>query len=135
MKIRVDKNFVSAFDEKSGKYMRTGILRGKKDTGVDPFMASFPELLDVGIMGHCIHGRTGLCVKAGIECYQDGLHRMEPNMSLEDFKSIVDQCRGRTFQIALGGCGTRTSTSISRRYCVSAVRRVLSLILRPPGSA
>lgn len=26
-------------------------------------------------------------------------------MSLEDFKSIVDQCRGRTFQIALGGCG------------------------------
>lgn len=105
MKIRVDKNFVSAFDEKSGKYIRTGILRGKKDTGVDPFMASFPELLDVGIMGHCIHGRTGLCVKAGIECYQDGLHRMEPNMSLEDFESIVDQCRGRTFQIALGGCG------------------------------
>ena len=41
MKIRVDKNFVSAFDEKSGKYMRTGILRGKKDTGVDPFMGFF----------------------------------------------------------------------------------------------
>ena len=25
-------------------------------------MSSFPELLDVGIMGHCAHGRSGLCV-------------------------------------------------------------------------
>ncbi len=105
MKIRADKDFVSVFDEVSGRYMRTGIIRDRKDTGIDPFMASFPELLDVGIMGHCVHGQSGLCMKAGIECYQDGLHRMEPNMRLEDFESIVRQCRGNTYQIALGGCG------------------------------
>ena len=105
MKIRAEEDFISIFDETSGRYMRTGLLREGKDTGIDPFMASFPELLDVGIMGHCVHGQTGLCVKAGIECYQDGLHRREPNMRLEDFRSIVNQCRGETYQIALGGCG------------------------------
>ena len=68
-------------------------------------MASFPELLDVGIMGHCVHGKSGLCVKAGVECYQDGLHAAAPNMTLEDFREIVRQCRGKTYQIALGGCG------------------------------
>ena len=105
MKIRAEEDFISIFDETSGRYMRTGLLREGKDTGIDPFMASFPELLDVGIMGHCVHGQTGLCVKAGIECYHDGLHRREPNMRLEDFRSIVNQCRGETYQIALGGCG------------------------------
>lgn len=29
-------------------------------------MASFPELLDVGIMGNCRHGQSGLCIKAGV---------------------------------------------------------------------
>lgn len=68
-------------------------------------MAIFPELLDVGIMGHCIHGKIGLCQKAGIGCYQDGLHSNNPNMTLEDFKKIAEQCKGKTFQFALGGCG------------------------------
>ena len=105
--MRVIKNcdFISAFDPKTGRYIRTGIIRDGKDTGEDPFMAPFPELLDVGIMGHCIHGKTGLCVQAGIQCYQDGLHSTKPNMSLEDFRSIAEQCTKRTFQFALGGCG------------------------------
>ena len=104
-KIKKDKNFISCFNQETGFYFRTGILENGKDTGVDPFMASFPELLDVGIMGHCIHGKTGLCQKAGIGCYQDGLHSNNPNMSLEDFKKIAEQCKGKTFQFALGGCG------------------------------
>ena len=50
-------HFKSAFDTKTGAYVRTGILdENGKDTGIDPFMASFPHLIDVGIMGHCIHG-------------------------------------------------------------------------------
>jgi hypothetical protein len=50
------------FNPKSGAYVRTGIINQYgQDTGVDPFMASFPHLIDVGIMGHCIHGKTG-CV-------------------------------------------------------------------------
>lgn len=104
-KIKKDKNFISCFNQETGFYFRTGILENGKDTGVDPFMVSFPELLDVGIMGHCIHGKTGLCQKAGIGCYQDGLHSNNPNMSLEDFKKIAEQCKGKTFQFALGGCG------------------------------
>lgn len=104
-KIKKDKNFISCFNQETGFYFRTGILENGKDTGVDPFMASFPELLDVGIMGHCIHGKTGLCQKAGIGCYQDGLHSNNLNMSIEDFKKIAKQCKGKTFQFALGGCG------------------------------
>ncbi len=99
-------HFVSMFNPKTGAYVRTGILNEQgRDTGVDPFMASFPHLIDVGIMGHCIHGKTGLCVKAGIGCYQSGLTVDEPNMSPEDFSSIAEQCRGRVNQFALGGRG------------------------------
>src|SRR5699024_3770043 len=91
--------------EKNGKYMRTRLLRGKKDTGVDPLMTSLRELLDVGIMRHCIHGRTGLCMKAGIERCQDGPHRMQPTTSLAGYESMVDESSCRTVQKALGGCG------------------------------
>ena len=59
--------FNSAFDTETGAYVRTGVLdENGKDTGKDPFMASYPHLIDVGIMGYCIHGKTGLCAKAGI---------------------------------------------------------------------
>lgn len=105
MRIRKDKDFISIFDEATGQYIRSGTFQDGKETAQDPFMASFPELLDVGVMGHCIHGKSGLCLKAGVECYQDGLHAGAPNMALEDFREIVRQCRGNTYQIALGGCG------------------------------
>lgn len=99
-------NFKSAFDTKTGAYFRTGILDEKGyDTGIDPFMASFPHLIDVGIMGHCIHGKTGLCAKAGVQCYQNGLHVEEPNMSFDDFSIIIEQCKGKVNQFALGGRG------------------------------
>lgn len=105
MKMRKEKDFISFFDEATGQYVRTGIIKNGKDTGRDPFMTSFPELLDIGIMGHCAHGKKGLCVQAGVECYQDGLHRNDANMSVDDFASIARQCSGRTYQFALGGCG------------------------------
>ena len=98
--------FKTAFDTKTGMYVRTGILdENGKDTGVDPFMASYPHLIDVGIMGHCIHGKTGLCAKAGIGCYQSGMLVGKPNMSVEDFRWIASQSRGRCNQFALGGRG------------------------------
>ena len=99
-------HFKFAFDTETGAYVRTGVLdENGKDTGVDPFMASYPHLIDVGIMGHCIHGKTGLCAKAGIGCYQSGMIVEQPNMSVEDFKSIAEQSKGRCNQIALGGRG------------------------------
>ena len=105
MRVRREKDFLSFFDERTGRYFRTGVIRDGKDTGEDPFMTSFPELLDVGIMGHCRHGRMGLCQSAGVECYQDGPHSDAPNMSLADFRELARQCAGRTFQFALGGRG------------------------------
>lgn len=105
MKIRREKDFLTIFDEKTGQYLRTGIIKEGKDTGEEPFMSSFPELLDVGIMGHCKHGKSRLCIAAGVECYQDGLHTDLPNMKLQDFKELVNQCKGKTYQFALGGCG------------------------------
>ena len=98
---KVDKinKYVSMFNPNTGFYMRSGVIENGVDTGVDPFMASFPELLDIGIMGHCIHGASGLCVKSGVQCYQNGLEIKNPNMSFENFKRIVEECKGKTFQI------------------------------------
>lgn len=56
-------------------------------------------------MGHCLYGAEGFCLKAGIQCYQNGLGKSEPNMSFNEYKTIVDQCKGRLFQFALGGRG------------------------------
>ena len=99
-------SFRTAFDTVTGVYLRTGVLdENGTDTGVDPFMASYPHLIDVGIMGHCIHGKTGLCVQAGIECYQSGLTVQRPNMSVDDFRTIAQQSKGRCNQFALGGRG------------------------------
>ena len=91
--------YSTLFNTKTGSY-----LRGF-DVDFEPFMAEFPHLIDVGVMGHCEHGRSGLCMKAGVRCYQDGLHVNKPNMLLEDYKRIVDECKGRLFQVALGGAG------------------------------
>lgn len=112
MKTYQDKEnkFIEMFNPNSGAYIRTGILeqneQGKGfDTGVDPFMRDFPAIIDIGIMANCEHGKSGLCLKSGTQCYQDGLNIDKPNMLVEDFKSIIEQCKGKTFQVALGGRG------------------------------
>ena len=81
--------------------MRTGILdEHGKDTGVDPFMSSFPELIDVGIMQTCV------CAKqCNVDCYQKAIDRTGENMSVENFKRILEECKGKCFQFALGGAG------------------------------
>ena len=92
-------NFTSVFNDRTGEYLR-GI-----DRDDDPFMAEYPHLIDVGVMGGCEHGRSGLCMKAGIKCYQNGLKQIEPNMTLDNFKKIIDWSKGRMFEAALGGRG------------------------------
>lgn len=103
MKIKVDKKnrFVSMFNPKTGFYVRSGIMdENGKDTGVDPFMSSFPELLDIGIMQTCV------CAKrCNVDCYQKAIDRTGNNMSIEDYESIMKQSTGKLFQCALGGAG------------------------------
>ena len=55
-------------------------------------MRSFPELIDIGIMGACNAGKSGLCRNAGVDCYQLGMLSHETNMSLDDYCSIIAQC-------------------------------------------
>lgn len=90
-------NFFEIFNEENGTLIRSDV------NGVDPVMRSFPELLDVGIMGHCDSGNY--CRMAGVDCYQRGLAVHAPHMSYENFVKIVKQAAGKTFQIALGGAG------------------------------
>jgi len=98
--------YVSVFDPETGFSIRSNVYdREGNDTGIDPFRASFPELLDIGVMGHCAHGQSGLCRRSGVECYQEGPVVAESNMPLDRFKKIIDECSGRTFQVALGGRG------------------------------
>ena len=99
-------HFKYGFDTETGAYVRTGILdESGTDTGEDPFMGSFPHLIPLGVLGPCIHGKTGLCAKAGIGCYQSGMFVEQPNMAVENFKWIAEQCKGKCNQLALGGRG------------------------------
>ena len=90
-------NFFEIFNEENGTLFRSDV------DGVDPVMRSFPELFDVGIMGHCDSGEY--CRRAGIDCYQKGVTVCDPHMSYENLLEIVKQATGKTFQIALGGAG------------------------------
>ena len=78
------------FDTSTGLEIMRGV-NGKPD----PFKLQLPSLLDIGIMGHC----ENKCPF----CYQG--HEDQPNMALEDFKTIIDQVKHHTNQVALGGRG------------------------------
>lgn len=97
--------FKTLFDSQKGLYVRSGIYENGVETSRNPFRATFPHLIDVGIMGHCTHGISGLCEAAGIGCYQDGKNVIQSNMSLSDFQILTKQCRNRVHQFALGGRG------------------------------
>lgn len=99
----VDKpyRFISKFDTTTGFYLRSNTFdKVGLMTNDEPFMASFPELLDIGIMGRCKNAH-----RCKIGCYQ-GQRSKGKNMKFEDYKTIIDQCTGKTFQVALGGAGS-----------------------------
>jgi radical SAM protein with 4Fe4S-binding SPASM domain len=108
MKKRWDSQYHYAvfFDPKTGKGARSNVYTElMEDTGKDPYRSSFPELLDIGIMGFCDHGNSGLCLSSGVQCYQKGGEIQEAHMTYETFKKIIDQAQHKTFQVALGGRG------------------------------
>lgn len=88
-------NYKTIFNTKTGSYIRMS----------DELYADYPHLIDIGCMGSCSHGRSGLCMKSGIKCYQNGLHTHEPDMTLEDFKRIIDEIKRKVLEVALGGRG------------------------------
>lgn len=80
--------------------MRSGIIENGKDTGIDPFMRSFPSLIDIGIMEMCV-----CASKCNVDCYQKACDRTGNNMSLEDYTRIMEESKDKVFQVALGGAG------------------------------
>lgn len=92
--------YISTFNTETGFYARTGIIENGVDTGVDPFMSSFPELIDVGVMETCV------CAKyCNVDCYQKAIERKGKNMSVENFEKIMKESSGKIFQCAMGGAG------------------------------
>ncbi len=98
-------NFIEFFNQENGTLMRTNIIKNGVETAEEPNMRSFPELIDIGIMGTCHAGLSGICAKAGIDCYQNATSRQRNNMPVEKYEAIISQCRNKSFQVALGGAG------------------------------
>lgn len=89
------------FDPRTGMKVRTGILDSKgRETGEEPFQAQYPELIDIGVMETCRCSK--LCK---LDCYQQAINRTGENMRVSDFRWLIEQSRGKTFQVALGGAG------------------------------
>jgi len=95
--------FFELFDEKTGFLLRSNVMENNRETSTQPQARSFPELIDIGIMGYC-HCVKKPCKESGVDCYQNA-NRQKPNMGLSDYIWLVNQCKGATFQVALGGAG------------------------------
>ena len=95
-------NFIEYFNPDNGFLIRSDILDKR---GENPQQRSYPELLDIGIMGQCHIAKLEICKKAGIDCYQQASLRNSSNMSIKNYEKILTQSKGKTFQIALGGAG------------------------------
>lgn len=78
------------FNTKSGFEVLNGI-----NGNPDPFVTDMPTLMDIGVMGHC----NNKC----FFCYQGD--KQEPNMSLDNFKYLIDNTKHHVSQVALGGRG------------------------------
>lgn len=94
-------NFFELFNETNGFLFRSNIDKIEEN----PIQRSFPELLDIGIMGSCKSCQKGFCKDFGVDCYQKAQESQKSNMSFNSYKSIIDQCTGKVFQVALGGAG------------------------------
>ena len=78
------------FNTKTGQEISSGI-NGYND----PFVLNYPSLIDIGIMGHCENNCK--------ICYQGNTDK--PNMTLDNFKKIIDESKEHITQVALGGKG------------------------------
>ncbi len=103
--INKSERFVELFNDKTGTMIRSSVIKGEVDTGINPFSRDFPSLIDIGIMGHCKHGLSGKCLLSGTQCYQSGSVKQKPNMPFEDYLKIMKEAEGKVWEVALGGCG------------------------------
>lgn len=98
--------YYTTFDDVTGEYFRSNVIGPEGEmTDREPFMGDFPHLIDVGIMGSCQHGLSGCCEATGVFCYQQGNKVHNENMSIDDYRILLEECSGKVHQFALGGRG------------------------------
>lgn len=88
-KVVTDK-YAIIFNPATGMEITSGI-NGYKD----PVILDAPSLLDIGIMGTC-NNRCEFCYQGDVQ---------QPNMTIDDYKSIIIQVKDCVMQVALGGRG------------------------------
>ena len=98
-------SFEELFNENTGFLLRSNVIIDGTESDMRVTKRSFPELIDIGIMGHCLAARDGLCQRAGVDCYQNATKNSNSNMTLQEYIHLINQCKGKTFQVALGGAG------------------------------
>jgi len=87
--VKTDK-YVIAFNPQTGVEIVSGT-----EGNLDPFILEFPNLMDIGVMGNCPN-------KCHF-CYQG--QKEQPNMKIEDYKTLMDEASNFVMQVALGGRG------------------------------
>lgn len=98
-------HFYEIFNPETGALLRSDVIENGQESSIPAPMRSFPELIDVGVMGHCHAAKYGLCKDFGVDCYQMGSSRIRSNLPLAKYKLLLEQCKGRVYQIVLGGSG------------------------------
>jgi len=90
LKIVNNGEYEIRFNQKTGAMLLQGV-----NGHPDPKKLKYPLLMDIGIMGHC-HNQCHFCYQGRIN---------QPNMTLDNFKRIIDEVRDDVMQVALGGRG------------------------------
>lgn len=70
-------------------------------TNIEPFMRSMPSLIDFGAVGEKCHAAS-ICKEM---CYQGRGSSYGKNVSIKDYKKVIDEIKGHTFSVAVGGSG------------------------------
>lgn len=94
-------HFKSRFYPETGLYKRSGVFdEDGFDVGEDSFQASWPTLVDFGVVNRC--PAASRCV---VDCYQKACESHGKNVSLTDVEMILKQITHKVTSAALGGKG------------------------------
>ena len=116
VKIDAENMGIGVFDPETGRHIRTSLLKVPSVVELhevvsnlwyntsgnmvnimdDPFSFSYPDLADIGIMGRCEHNDCKFCYAK---------NNYGKNMSVEDYKVLMDLLGEHLNEVALGGYG------------------------------
>src|SRR5574340_261312 len=86
----ITKDYIILFNKKTGVEVMSGI-----NGAPDPFVLEMPSMIDIGIMGRCFN-KCQMCYQGSKE---------QDNMTLENYKKLINEVKDVVNQVALGGRG------------------------------